>query len=72
MKRLLPLAIILALAGCTTPVTMLKNDATGQVARCGGDTTSSIAGGLIGNSIQRGSDDDCIRDYQSQGFRRIN
>jgi hypothetical protein len=51
---------------------MLKNDATGQIARYGGDTTSSIAGGLIGYSIQKSSDQDCVQDYQAQGFKRIN
>jgi hypothetical protein len=71
MNHLLPLAVILSLAGCTTPVTMLKNDATGQIVRCGGDTSSSIAGGVIGYNIQRGSDDNCVRDYQAQGFKRI-
>jgi hypothetical protein len=66
------ICLMLTVTGCTTPVTMLKNDATGQIARCGGDTSSSIAGGLIGYSIQKGSDEDCVRDYQSQGFKRIN
>jgi hypothetical protein len=59
-------------AGCTTPVTMLKNDATGQIARCGGDISSSIAGGVIGYNIQKNSDQNCVRDYQAQGFKLIN
>lgn len=62
---------VAAAAGCATPVTMLKKEDTGQIARCGGDASASIAGGLIGYSIQRGSDDNCVKDYQSQGFRRI-
>jgi hypothetical protein len=66
------LGLSLPAAGCTTPVTMLKNDANGQVARCGGDTSSSIAGGLIGYTIQKNSDERCVQDYQAQGFKRIN
>lgn len=58
--------------GCATPVTMLKNDATGQVARCGGDTGASMAGGLIGYTIQEGSDQDCVRDFELQGFKPMN
>lgn len=64
--------LTLMATGCTTPATMLKNDATGQVMRCGGDTTASIAGGLIGYTIQKNSDDKCVQDYEAQGFRRIN
>jgi hypothetical protein len=49
---------------------MLKNDQTGQIARCGGGTAGSVAGGLIGYSIEKDSDAKCIRDYEAQGFRR--
>ena len=70
MKR--PVAIVvglsLAASGCATPVTMLRNDATGQVARCGGDTGASMAGGLIGYTIQKSGDQDCVRDFELQGF----
>lgn len=65
------ICLVLAVLGCTTPVTMLKNDSTGQIGRCGGDATGSMAGGLIGYNIQKGSDQDCVRDYQSQGFKVI-
>lgn len=50
---------------------MLKNDRTVQIARCGGGTTGFVAGGLIGQSIEKDSDDRCVRDYESQGFRRL-
>jgi len=49
---------------------MLKNDKTGQIARCGGGTTGSVAGGAIGYSIEKDSDEKCARDYEAQGFRR--
>jgi hypothetical protein len=63
--------LVLALSGCATPVVMLKNDRTGQIARCGGGSTGFVAGGLIGQSIERESDERCVRDYQAQGFRRM-
>jgi uncharacterized membrane protein YeaQ/YmgE (transglycosylase-associated protein family) len=71
MKHKLCLALVLAsLAGCATPVVMLKNDQTGQVARCGGGTAGSVAGGLIGYSIEKDSDANCVRDFEAKGFRR--
>ena len=70
MKRKLGLAILLAsLAGCATPVVMLKNDQTGQLARCGGGMAGSVAGGLIGYSIEKNNDEKCVRDYEAHGFR---
>jgi len=62
--------LIAALSGCATPVIMLKNDRTGQVARCGGGTTGFMAGGLIGQSIEKNSDAACVHDYEALGFRR--
>lgn len=60
----------IVLASCATPVVTLKNEATGQVARCGGGVTGSIAGGLIGHNIEIASDENCVRDYESRGFIR--
>jgi hypothetical protein len=71
MRRKLCLALVLAsLTGCATPVVMLKNDQTGQIARCGGGTAGSVAGGLMGYSIEKDSDAQCVRDYEAKGFRR--
>lgn len=63
-------AITLMITGCSTPVTMLKNDRTGQIARCGGGTAGSVAGGLIGYSIEKDGDAKCVADYEAQGFKR--
>jgi uncharacterized membrane protein YeaQ/YmgE (transglycosylase-associated protein family) len=71
LARAMLLALAIAfVAGCATPVVMLKNDQTGQIARCGGGTTGSVAGGLIGYSVEKDSDSACVRDYESRGFRR--
>ncbi len=67
----LAIAVGLALSACTTPVIMLKNDATGQIARCGGSSSGFMAGGLIGRSIQEQDDRQCVRDFEAQGFRRM-
>lgn len=56
------------LAGCTTPSTTMRNPATGQVVTCGGNTGSSLAGGLVGYSIQRSADDRCVARHTEQGF----
>ena len=72
MKRCIALAVLsLVMAGCATPVILLRNDATLQVARCGGDVAGSIAGGLIGYNIQKSSDEACARDYEGMGFKRV-
>lgn len=68
MKAALVLALMLT--GCATPVTMLRNDATGQVARCGGGTAGSVAGGMIGHAIEKSSDEQCVRDFEARGFKR--
>lgn len=62
--------LCLALAGCATPAVMLKNDQTGQIARCGGGSAGSLAGGLMGYTIEKNSDAACIGDYEARGFRR--
>ncbi len=72
MLRNIQLATALAmLAGCATPTVMLKNEKTGQIARCGGGTTGSMAGGLIGYNIEKSNDEQCVRDYEAQGFKRM-
>ena len=70
-RIVLGLGTLVCLASCATPVVMLKNPQTGQVARCGGGTGGSVTGGLIGYSVEKDSDQNCVRDYEAQGFRRI-
>lgn len=60
-----------ALMGCATPAVTLKNETTGQIARCGGDATGSMVGGMIGYSVQKGNDDSCVQAYEAQGFKRV-
>lgn len=62
---------ILAVTACTTPETMLRHPETAQVARCGGNVTGSLAGGLIGYAIQEGNDSKCVSSYIEQGFQRV-
>ena len=74
MKSQLTFACFIAsvtLVGCATPMVILKNETTGQIARCGGDATGSMVGGLIGYNIQKNSDDACSRAYETQGFKRV-
>lgn len=70
-KLILILIAAFLIAGCATPVVMLKNESNGQIARCGGGTGGSTAGGLIGYNIEKNSDEKCVRDFEAQGFRRI-
>lgn len=61
----------LALTGCTTPKTVLKNNKTGQVVTCGGSATGSLVGGVVGYHIQKSNDAECEADYMAEGFKRI-
>lgn len=69
MKRIFLLTSILLLAGCATPTMTMKNERTGQVSTCGGGVAGSVAGGMIGYSIQRNNDQKCIDALKSQGFK---
>jgi hypothetical protein len=74
MKKIcviLSLLLIIGLTGCATPAITLKNGATGQIVRCGGDSTGSMTGGMIGYNIQKDNDEKCVKDYEAQGFRRV-
>lgn len=72
MKKFFTLALVtLMLAGCATPVTMLKNPKSGQVARCGGEVSGSMAGGMIGYDMQKKQADKCVSQYKAQGFKVV-
>lgn len=71
LKTPLALWVAIALTGCATPAVTMKNNATGQVARCGGSATGSLAGGVIGYNIQKRNDEKCVRDHEIQGFKRV-
>lgn len=71
MKKIGLLLIAFIVTACATPSTILKNEKTGQVARCGGDATGSMMGGMIGYNIQKDNDEKCVRDFEAQGFKKI-
>lgn len=71
MKKL-SIIIFMLLCACTTPKTVLKHPKTGQVAICGGNAESALAGGVIGYHIQKANDDECVNDYLNEGFKTIN
>lgn len=71
MKYLSLCALAAVLAGCTTPMTTLKNPKTGQVATCGGSATGSWTGGAIGYHMQKDNDAGCVATYKKQGFKVI-
>lgn len=58
------------LTGCAVPETVLK-DRNGDVATCGGGSIGSVAGGLIGYSIQKSNAEDCVNEYKKSGFTII-
>jgi hypothetical protein len=68
--KVIPAVALVVLFGCATPVTMLKHETTGQIARCGGGTGGSTAGGLIGYNVERSADEQCVKDFESRGFKR--
>ena len=66
--RLILYAIAALLAGCATPVVMLKNDITGETVKCGGRRI----GEGEGLNPEVASTEYCVRQYEAQGFRRLN
>ena len=65
------IAIGFMMSGCATPKTMLSNKTTGQVVRCGGDRSGAMMGGLIGYSLQKDDASKCVREYEAEGFKRV-
>lgn len=61
------ICLLFLLSACTTPETVLKNDKTGQVARCGGNV--AYAGILY--PFMKAADSKCVDDYQGQGFKSL-
>ena len=71
MSRPLGLALCVALlAGCATPLTVLRHPTTGATVQCGGGRGGSAIGGLIGYNLQKDSDERCVRDHEARGYRR--
>ena len=70
MKKLAFIGLVF-LCGCSTPSTVLKNPQTGQIARCGGNVSGSLAGGAIGYHIQKDNDQKCVQGYKDQGFEVV-
>jgi hypothetical protein len=60
------LILLLALAACATPETILKNH--DSYVSCGGSSVGSVAGGMIGYGIQKEHDLQCVADYKAQGY----
>lgn len=70
MKMLIPVAVIFALSACSTPKTVLKNEATGETVACGGGGAASyLIGGMIGQYIQRKEDKKCVDESQEKGMK---
>ncbi|HZL59770.1 MAG TPA: hypothetical protein VFC38_08710 [Stellaceae bacterium] len=68
---LISVLVALGLAGCATPITILKNPTTGETVRCGGGTAGSAAGGMLGYSIEQSHDAECVRNYRANGFEPV-
>jgi hypothetical protein len=64
-------ALLFAVAGCTTPVTVLKNNKTGDVVTCGGETSGSLAGGAIGYNMQKSKADKCVGVHKAKGYHVV-
>lgn len=62
------LLVVAVLGACATPVILLRNETTGEIARCGGNTIGSMQG----RSTEQASDAACAREYEAKGFRRTN
>ena len=65
------LIVLAILTACTTPKYILKNEKTGQVVICGGNMSSSVAGGILGYQLQKSNDAECTNDYLKQDFTLV-
>lgn len=65
------LILCAGVAGCATPVIILKNPQTGQVATCGGGVGGSLLGGVAGYNIEQSIDRKCQARYMSAGYERV-
>lgn len=61
------IALLLMLAACSTPQTILKSS-DGKYVTCGGSSVGSVTGGMIGYSIQKDNDQQCVDSYKQQGY----
>ena len=68
MRNFIMALTVLTITGCATPFVTLHNDKTGDTQTCGGGTAGSIAGGMIGYSMQRNSDNECIAALKAKGY----
>lgn len=67
-KLILIIPMVLLVAACSTPRTVLKTS-NGQVAVCGGDMSSSVAAGFVGYYLQKKVDSECVETYAKNGFK---
>lgn len=70
-NALMALISCLPLTACTTPQMVMKNPRNGQVQVCGGNSTSSINGGMIGYHFQLQDDAKCVETFKKQGFKTL-
>jgi hypothetical protein len=69
MKRaFIACAIALALAGCATPITYLKNPKTAEVETCGGGIAGLGVVALADYSIEKKRDGQCVKNHEATGF----
>ena len=65
--RWIILVAILGLASCATAPVLMRNQATGQTAKCGPFSTTDNYGSAEAAAMQERQ---CIQDYKEQGFVR--
>lgn len=67
--QILLCSTVLFMSACNpTPRTIMKNEETGEIVNCGGQNPMALGGGIIGYSIMKSQDNDCVTGHQSQGF----
>ena len=68
MKHTVVILTLLTLSACATPETVLRNPKTADVVTCGGGSVGSVAGGMVGYSIQKSNAEDCVKQHKAQGY----
>jgi uncharacterized protein YcfJ len=62
--------VLLLLAGCATPETVLIGP-KGEIISCGGSSVGSLTGGMIGYHIQKSLDESCVNEHLAKKYHTI-
>jgi hypothetical protein len=70
MLLLIVVGMLVLLAGCVRDAVILIHPQTGKEAQCGPYYFTGMASGIFSKAAAEEREQDCISDYQQQGYER--